>query len=108
MADPMLTKTSVTVRYTSNDGYSSDQTFKIYPIDHNRLPPEQPLIDAVEELARLTALFGFEDKALAAFNEARKRVFDWREGRKVGAGKTAPKGHNAEVTGGPLAARPVD
>lgn len=86
MADPLLTKTSVTVRYTANDGYSSEQTFKIYPVDHNRLPPEQPLIDAVEELARLTALFGFEDKALAVFNEARQRVFDWRKAQAPNAG----------------------
>lgn len=81
MSDPLLTTSSVTIRYSANDGYSGEQTFKIYPVDIGNIPPEQPMVDALEELARLTALFGFEDKALEAFNGARQRVANWKKGR---------------------------
>ena len=44
-----------------------------FRVDYRRtkeIPPERPFIDAIEELARLTALFGFEEEALKVFNEA--------------------------------------
>ncbi len=74
---PTLVSTSVTVRYRADDGYSAETMFK-----SNKpasMTPEAVLIDALEELARLTALFGLEDKALEAFDKARQRVFDWRK-----------------------------
>lgn len=73
MDDPKLNRTSVTVKYTADDGYSSDAGFKGTPER-----PELGLLGALEELARLTALFGFEAEALEAFNGARERVAEWR------------------------------
>lgn len=100
MNDPKLKRTSVTVRYTADDGYRSETTYTTSG-HHPPIPAEVPLLDALEELARLTALFGFCDEAKARFDAAQKRVSDWREGRKVGAGETATEGHN--VAGNRLA-----
>jgi hypothetical protein len=60
MDDPKLKRTSVTVKYSADDGYSSDAGFKGTPER-----PELGLLAALEELARLTALFGFDAEALA-------------------------------------------
>lgn len=75
--NPTLVSTSVTVRYRADDGYNAETTFRAKKAAG--VAPEAGLLDALEELARLTALFGFEDKALEAFNGARQRVFDWRK-----------------------------
>jgi hypothetical protein len=77
MSDPTLKRTSVTIKYTASDGYSQDVGYS----SARASSPEAVLIEALEELARLTALFGFEDRALAAFNAARQRVFEWRATR---------------------------
>ncbi len=82
MTDPQIVKATVTINYTSDDGHTSSVTFKQYPADAGRNPPCQPLIDGLEELARLTTLFKFENKALTVFHEARKKVFIWRSKRE--------------------------
>lgn len=76
--DPRIKKCSVSISYHSDDGYESDQVFHLYPIDHNVKMPEQPLIDGLEELARLTALFGLEAKAKEVFEAAQTRVREWK------------------------------
>ena len=76
MDDPKLKRTSVTVKYSADDGYSSDAGFKGTPER-----PELGLLAALEELARLTTLFGFDAEALDAFNSARARVEEWRKKR---------------------------
>ena len=70
----------------SDTGPTTDITHRwSFRVDYRRTketPPERPFIDAIEELARLTALFGFEEEALKVFNEARERVFEWRKNRQ--------------------------
>jgi hypothetical protein len=80
--DPKLKRTSVTIKYTASDGYRSEVNYSNTGRMGTQPPPELPLIEALEELARLTALFGFEDRALEAFNGARQRVAEWRAQRK--------------------------
>lgn len=80
--DPKLTKTQVVIRYESDDGFESEESFGSDHLPPSlQLPPEANLIHGLEELARLTALFGFEDHALAAFNGARERVAEWKKNR---------------------------
>lgn len=76
--DPKLTGSEVTINYTSDDGYGSEHHSTSRPGDGR---PHLPLLAALEELARVTALFGFEAEALERFNAARKRVADWRAAR---------------------------
>lgn len=82
MSDPKLKACSVVVRYKADDGYYSVVEFHVDCRRTKEIPPERPFIDAIEELARLTALLGFEEEALKAFNEARERVFEWRKNRQ--------------------------
>lgn len=86
MADPTLKRTSVQINYTASDGYRSECGYKagagsISLKTGEPIPPEGALLEALEELARLTALFGFEAEALERFNAARARVFEWRKTR---------------------------
>jgi hypothetical protein len=76
MSDPQLTRSRVTVRYHSDDGHSYLQEFM-----PQKTCPEGALLQGLEELARLTALFGFEDEARDRFNAARQRVADWKKAR---------------------------
>lgn len=78
MSDLKLKRTSVVVKYGADDGYSSEAKFA-----GTKERPELGLIAALEELARLTALFGFEAEALEAFNGARSRVAEWKATRVV-------------------------
>jgi len=71
---PKLKRTSVVIKYGSDDGYSSDTKFA-----GTKEMPEIGMLAALEELARLTALFGFEEQALDAFNGARSRVAEWKQ-----------------------------
>lgn len=81
MSDPKIAACSVAVRYRA-DGYNSSVEFHVDYRRTKEIPPERPFIDAIEELARLTALFGFDEEALKAFNDARERVFEWRKNRQ--------------------------
>lgn len=80
MSDPTLKTTSALIRYTASDGYRAEITCKNVP-GLPQLPPEQHLLNALEELARITALFGFEDKAAEVFVAARARVAEWKIAR---------------------------
>lgn len=86
MSDPTLKKTSVQIGYTSSDKYRMVWTAKAGTGSKNaktgeEVPPQHALIAGLEELARLTALFGFENEAFEAFNGARDRVAEWRRSR---------------------------
>lgn len=76
--DPKIVRASVRIKYRADDGYASESEMAsaVHMPD-----PHLPLLEALEELARLTALFGFEAEALERFNAARKRVADWRAAR---------------------------
>lgn len=76
--DPKLVRSSVTISYRADDGYASQHQVNSHLTG---VAPHEPLLEALEELARLTALFGFETEALERFNAARKRVADWRATR---------------------------
>lgn len=84
MSRPKIQFAKVTIAYVSDDGHQCEETFSTSlnnkataagVIDQQK--PEQPFVDALEELARLTALFGVDDMALVAFNGARERVAEW-------------------------------
>jgi hypothetical protein len=77
MADPKLKQTEVVIRYKSDDGYRCKVVF----IGNEK--PEIGFLQALDELSRLTSLFGFDDEALAAFNSARERVSEWKS-RRIG------------------------
>ena len=84
MADPKLERTSVEIRYTADDGYSSVcgyRTGKGAPVHGDATRPEGALLSALEELARITALFGFEAEARKTVDEAFARVAEWRAQR---------------------------
>lgn len=86
MSDPKLRRTTVVIGYAANDGYRSELKMKggigtKHAVTGEPVPPEHALIEGLEELARLTALFGFEADALEAFNGARQRVAEWKSRR---------------------------
>ena len=80
MADPKLTAVSVIVRYVSDDGHRSEATYR----NTTKQKPEDALVEGVQEVARLLALFGFEAEAKAAFEGALQRVADWKVAREKG------------------------
>lgn len=79
MGDPKLTRSSVTIRYAADDGYRSEQHIKTA----EGAPTEAALLEGLEELARLTALFGFQEEAMQRFVDARNRVFEWRKAKET-------------------------
>ena len=87
MTDPTLKRTSVQINYTASDGYRSTVGYNNAPRgEHFVTPaPEAVFLDALEELARLTALFGFADEALTRFTAARERVAAWRSQHAKGS-----------------------
>ena len=81
MANPTLSRTSVRIIYTASDGYRAEFGAKSGKGAQSMGKPTEPqaaLLSGLEELARLTALFGFEAEALETFNAARARVAGWR------------------------------
>ncbi len=75
MEDPKLKLSRVFISYSASDGYRKESTYSSSQMNvEKELKPVQPLLSAIEELARLTALFGYGDEALQAFNDARERV----------------------------------
>ena len=91
MSDPTLKRSSVTINYTASDGYRSAVNYSNRGQMGRQPPPELPLLDAIEELSRLCALFGFGEQAAQRVAEARERVDAWRTARN--------KTPNAELTG---------
>lgn len=98
MSDTTLKRSSVTINYTASDGYRSAVNYSNRGQMGRQPPPELPLLDAIEELSRLCALFGFGDQAAQRVADARERVDAWRAARS--------KTHNARTQraaeGGPL------
>lgn len=95
MTDPTLKRSSVTINYTASDGYRSAVNYSNRAQMGREPPPELPLLDAIEELSRLCALFGCGEQATQRVAEARQRVDAWRADRSktpnVG-GKAHPEG----------------
>ena len=90
MSHPKIQFAKVTIAYVSADGLQSEATFSTALNNEAtavgviaQQKPEQPLIDGLEELARLTALLGIDNMALAAFNGARERVAEWFKSNKI-------------------------
>jgi cob(I)alamin adenosyltransferase len=86
MSDPTLKKTSVKISYASSDGHRMTFTANggkgtTHQRTGEEVPPQSAFIEAVAQLARLTALFGYQDEALAAFTKAQKDIADWKEAR---------------------------
>ena len=69
-----LRRSRVVVTYSAADGYSSNASYKCA-----KETPQQGMLNGLEELARLTALFGFEDEAEKVFTDARQRVAEWKK-----------------------------
>lgn len=87
MTDPTLKRTSVQIKYTSSDGFRAEFGGKAgtgtrHRVTGEEVPPQNALIAGFEELARLTALFGFESEAREAAEGAFARVAEWRRGIK--------------------------
>ena len=84
--DPKLTRSRVVVAYHADDGYKSEETYRSHQGGKTcggmPMKPQEALLVGLEELAHLTALFGFEEEALSRFNAARQRVADWRATRQ--------------------------
>jgi hypothetical protein len=78
MADPTLKRSSVTINYAASDGYRSTVNYSNRGRMGREPPPQLPLLEAVDELARLCELFGFGAEASARVDEARARVKAWR------------------------------
>lgn len=81
MADPTLKRTSVQINYTASDGYRSEVG---YSSDRSE-SPEAAYIAAIDELSRLAHLFGFGDRARAAFDAAAQRTTAALEAFKAAA-----------------------
>ena len=76
MADPKLERNSVEIKYTADDGYSAVTGYRT-----GKGAPEGALLAGLEELARIAALFGFEDEARKTVDGAFARVAEWRAKR---------------------------
>lgn len=85
MTDPTLKRTRVLIAYTGSDGYRSEWQAKGGV--GSKAPAEGPLLAGIEELARMLALFGFEDEARKRVDGAFARVREWRETRHANAPK---------------------
>jgi len=84
MPEPTLVKTSVTISYTASDKYRQSFEARGGKGAHNRVTgvevhPHKAYLAAVEELARLTELFGFGAEAKAKFEKGQQAVKDWRD-----------------------------
>lgn len=75
MADPKLTSAQVRLIYRADDGYRNETGWSSF---NGAGTPQSVLLEALEELARITALFGLEVEAAQRFHDARVRVADWR------------------------------
>lgn len=78
MADPTLKRTSVRITYSASDGYRKEITYSNIGKMGRQPPPQQPMLDAIEELARLCELFGHGEAARTRVLEAQARVQLWR------------------------------
>lgn len=84
--DPTLNRARVEIAHGCSDGFFGTFGAKggwgyLHPATKQPIPPERALLAGLEELARLTALFGFEDEAMKVFVDARLRVAEWKAAR---------------------------
>lgn len=73
---PKLLKASVTIKYTTDDGYRSEVKFA-----NNKATPEQILIAGLDELARICALFVSENDVTVTIEDVLERIAQWKENR---------------------------
>lgn len=78
MSDPKLTRVRVTIAYSSSDGYFSESTMSS---SASNAHASGTLLEAIDELSRIAALFGFGDEAKAKFDGAQKRVAEFHKQR---------------------------
>jgi hypothetical protein len=76
-----MTKAKVVIGYHADDGYQTEAEYRAPNRNLPRVTPKAAMLAALEELARLTALFGWEDEALEKFTAARERVAKFKEAR---------------------------
>lgn len=81
MSDPTLKRSSVTINYTASDGHRVEVNYSNRGRMGCNPPPEGPLLDAIGELARIAALFGYADQAAQRVVAAKERVDEWRIAR---------------------------
>lgn len=62
---PQLKRISVTLRYTSNRSLHTVQTFSNRGEMGRRPPPEEPLLRAIREVARLASFYGLDRNQIA-------------------------------------------
>jgi hypothetical protein len=72
MSDPTLKRARVTIAYTGSDGYRSE--FSCKGGAGAVASPEKAMLASIDELARLLALFGFENQARETVEQAFTRV----------------------------------
>jgi hypothetical protein len=73
MANPKLKTCRVVVNHSCTDGYSANAAFK-----GKKEFPGRGLISAIYELSRLATLHGLDVEAVAAFENARSDVNQWK------------------------------
>lgn len=72
---PKLLKASVTIKYTSDDGYRSEIKFA-----STKATPEQILLAGLDELTRICALFIDEKDVTYTIEDVLERVAQWKKG----------------------------
>lgn len=75
MAIPQLKRVTVKIGYSTDDSFSSDAT---YITKKGASLPKDVLLIAIDELSRLAALYGYGDEAKDAFDDAQRRVAEWK------------------------------
>jgi hypothetical protein len=78
---PLLKTSSVRIAYTSTDGYRAEAAFS----SRRAASPQAGMLDAIDEMARILALFGFAGEARAVVSDACDRVKADREAKATGA-----------------------
>lgn len=86
MTDPKLVVALVTITHASDDGYQSTESF--FSGEGN--PVEGVLLGALQELTRLTALYGFAKKAKDKFDAMQATMADFHAARHDPASATEP------------------
>ncbi len=77
MKEPKITRSRVTVSYSTDEGFRTEVVFSSRGADLT-VAPHEPLLDAIDELARLCDLSGVGDQAANRVTAARARVQAWR------------------------------
>ena len=81
MSDPTIKRSTVTINYAASDGYKCSVNYSNRGRCGISPPGALPLLEGIEELARLCELFGLGDKAAERCAGATARVREWRAAR---------------------------